>query len=203
MNKVLSPIFFPLYLWHLHSRLKAIMGWYSGSWSTFWCYRAVAVNRKSWGRNPSGRTPKQANGDYEWSVAKECKMTCWRRGVENQKDGSLNRRYSTVQCFVAGLTCLEQFLIDLGWIYTRGGGWVEKGVPWTEILPLILSNVNHFALPQNLMEIQTYVSILQQIMQTTPRVSTIAAGASEVSVLFHQQCLWHAKRNDPKDPLFK
>ncbi|XP_053236543.1 filensin [Podarcis raffonei] len=36
---------------------------------------------------------------------------------------------------------------------------------------------------KNLMEIQTYVSILQQIMQTTPRVSTITAGASEEKLI--------------------
>lgn len=39
-----------------------------------------------------------------------------------------------------------------------------------------------FALQQNLMEIQTYVNILQQIIQTTPRVSPITTGISEVSV---------------------
>ncbi|KAF7249340.1 Filensin [Varanus komodoensis] len=36
---------------------------------------------------------------------------------------------------------------------------------------------------KNLMEIQTYVSILQQIMQTTPRVSTMAAGVSEEKLI--------------------
>ncbi|XP_066478527.1 filensin [Tiliqua scincoides] len=36
---------------------------------------------------------------------------------------------------------------------------------------------------KNLMEIQTYVSILQQIMQTTPRVSTITAGISEEKLI--------------------
>ncbi|XP_053144031.1 filensin isoform X3 [Hemicordylus capensis] len=36
---------------------------------------------------------------------------------------------------------------------------------------------------KNLMEIQTYVSILQQIMQTTPRVSAISAGASEEKLI--------------------
>jgi hypothetical protein len=33
---------------------------------------------------------------------------------------------------------------------------------------------------QNLLEIQTYISILQQIIQTAPPVSTIAGGIREV-----------------------
>uniref|UniRef100_A0A8D0BI21 Filensin n=1 Tax=Salvator merianae TaxID=96440 RepID=A0A8D0BI21_SALMN len=36
---------------------------------------------------------------------------------------------------------------------------------------------------KNLMEIQTYVSILQQIMQTAPRVSTLTAGTSEEKLI--------------------
>ncbi|XP_054852447.1 filensin [Eublepharis macularius] len=36
---------------------------------------------------------------------------------------------------------------------------------------------------KNLMEVQTYVNILQQIVQTTPRVSTITAGTSEEKLL--------------------
>ncbi|XP_062981568.1 filensin [Elgaria multicarinata webbii] len=36
---------------------------------------------------------------------------------------------------------------------------------------------------KNLMEIQTYVSILQQIMQTTPRVTTMAAGTIEEKLI--------------------
>lgn len=33
------------------------------------------------------------------------------------------------------------------------------------------------------MEIQTYVSVLQQIIQTTPRVSPITTGICEVSIV--------------------
>lgn len=39
-----------------------------------------------------------------------------------------------------------------------------------------------FTSPQNLMEIQTYVNVLQQIIQTTPRVSPITTGICEVSI---------------------
>uniref|UniRef100_A0A7M4F1V1 Filensin n=1 Tax=Crocodylus porosus TaxID=8502 RepID=A0A7M4F1V1_CROPO len=35
---------------------------------------------------------------------------------------------------------------------------------------------------KNLMEVQTYVNILQQIIQKTPRVSSVTAGVSEVSI---------------------
>lgn len=37
-------------------------------------------------------------------------------------------------------------------------------------------------LQQNLLEIQTYVSILQQIIQTTPQASAIAGGMWEVRI---------------------
>lgn len=37
-------------------------------------------------------------------------------------------------------------------------------------------------LQQNLLEIQTYVSILQQIVQTTPQVSAITSGMREVRI---------------------
>lgn len=39
-----------------------------------------------------------------------------------------------------------------------------------------------FTLSQNLMEIQTYVNVLQQIIQTTPRVSPITTGIREASI---------------------
>lgn len=46
-----------------------------------------------------------------------------------------------------------------------------------------------FTSPQNLMEIQTYVSVLQQIIQTTPRVSPITTGICEVSVAVGKHAL--------------
>lgn len=39
------------------------------------------------------------------------------------------------------------------------------------------------------MEIQTYVNILQQIIQTTPRVSPITTGVSEVSIAVSKHIL--------------
>lgn len=47
---------------------------------------------------------------------------------------------------------------------------------------MAFSNENVFTLPQNLMEIQTYVNVLQQIIQTTPRVSPITTGICEASI---------------------
>lgn len=42
------------------------------------------------------------------------------------------------------------------------------------------------------MEIQTYVNILQQIIQTTPRVSPITTGVSEVSIAV-SKCILHSR----------
>lgn len=55
-----------------------------------------------------------------------------------------------------------------------------------------ISNDNDFTPPQNLMEVQTYVNILQQIIQKTPRVSSVTAGVSEVSIANSQKSfiLW-------------
>lgn len=39
-----------------------------------------------------------------------------------------------------------------------------------------------FFLQQNLLEIQTYVNILQQIIQTTPQASAVTGGVREVSI---------------------
>lgn len=39
------------------------------------------------------------------------------------------------------------------------------------------------------MEIQTYVNVLQQIIQTTPRVSPITTGICEVSVAVSEYAL--------------
>lgn len=47
---------------------------------------------------------------------------------------------------------------------------------------MAFSNENIFTSSQNLMEIQTYVNVLQQIIQTTPRVSPITTGICEASI---------------------
>ncbi|KAL7991322.1 hypothetical protein Chor_015578 [Crotalus horridus] len=59
---------------------------------------------------------------------------------------------------------------------------LSSAVPSIKLLAIISFN-NYFIWLQNLMEVQTYIGNLQQIMQAAPQVSNIMAGASDEKLI--------------------